>query len=510
MTLSLISTYFAYIPAGYIFVYMPLRFIYRLYFDPLSNIPGPKLPLISDFATQLFTLITGQQETFVYQVREWHERYGPIIRVSSTEVHINDIDSFNTIFKVGTKFGKSQRYYDSPTSTGQSLIDLRDFHAVHLRRSALQPYFSKNTVRKLEGLIQSKVDLFLNRLTENLGSTVNLSRGFRCVTADIITTYSYEKCFNALHHPTFSPDWMIAFEDLIHTANLIVTLPRLVAGIEWLFENVISKNLAMLISPNLAHSKEFEHHCKDAVFDQKKRWLAGERNMVTVFEQLFQDDEKKGRKAATDGQLTGEAFLMVAAGMDTTGHALTIAAYNLIKYPEVEKKLLQELRTVMPELRSEVTEEVVQSLPFLHACIKESLRFSLGVAQPLARDVPVATGATILGHQLPPGTITMNSNYIYHMNPKVFPNPEKWDPERWFVEDTKEMENYFMPFSRGARICIGLNLAWAELSLVLAKVVRRFELAYAEDFKHENMEWGAFFIPATKGMLTVTVKERTE
>ncbi|KAK6539376.1 hypothetical protein TWF694_009602 [Orbilia ellipsospora] len=435
---------------------------------------------------------------------------GPIVRVTSAEVHINDIDSYNTIFKVGTKFAKSQRYYDGPTSTGESVIDLRDFHGAHLRRSALQPYFSKQTVRKLEGLVQSKVDLFLTRLTEKLGSTINLSRGFRCVTADIITTYSYERCFEALDHPTFSPDWMIAFEDLIRSANLIVTLPKLVACIDWLFANVISKDLAMMISPNLAHSRDFEDRCKDAVFDQKKRWMAGERNMVTVFEQLFQDDEKKGRKAATDAQLTGEANLMVAAGMDTTGHTLTLAAYNLIKYPSAEKKLLQELKTVMSEPRSEVSEETAQNLPYLQACIKESLRFSLGVAQPLARDVPISTGATILGHKLPPGTTTMNSHYIYHMNPKVFPDPEKWDPERWLVDDTKEMENYFMPFSRGARICIGLNLAWAELSLVLARVVRRFELSYAEDFKDENMEWGAFFIPVTKGLLTVTMKERSE
>ncbi|KAF3914190.1 hypothetical protein ABW20_dc0100747 [Dactylellina cionopaga] len=409
------------------------------------------------------------------------------------------------IYKVGTKFPKTAYYYSSP-STKHSLLDLRDFHAVHLRRGALQPYFSKQAVRRLEGLIQNKIDHFLNRLSE-IDSTINLSRGFRCLTCDIITTYSYEKCFEAIDHPTFSPSWLLALEDLITTANFTITLPRVIVFVKWVFDNLISRNAARKISANIANAMEFEEHCRDAVLEQQKRWNTGERDMVTIFEQLFQDDPKKGRKAATKEELAGEALLTVAAGMDTTGHALTLAVYYLIKNPEIQEKLLEELRTVMPEPRSEVTEETLERLPFLQACIKESLRFSHGVSNPIARDVP-STGVQLLGYDLPPATTTLNSHYVYHMNPTVFPDPFKWNPERWLAPDTKEMEQYFMPFSRGARICIGLNLAWAELPLTLAKLIRRFEVSYTNDFKDENMEWATFFVPVTKGMLTVTVKER--
>ncbi|EPS45669.1 hypothetical protein H072_339 [Dactylellina haptotyla CBS 200.50] len=431
---------------------------------------------------------------------------GPIIRVSSNEVHINDIDTYNQIFKVATKFPKTAFYYSSP-STKHSLLDLRDFHAVHLRRSALQPYFSKQSVRKLEGLIQTKINMFLIRLSE--GNVVNLSRGFRCLTCDVITTYSYEKCFEALSHPTFSPDWLIALEDLISTAQLTVSLPGLVIAMQWIFQNLIGRENAKNISPNVANAMEFEEHCRAAVLKQQERWNAGERDLVTIFGQLFCGNEKNGRKAATQDELAGDALLTVAAGMDTTGHTLTVATYNLVKYPEIQRELLKELMTVMPHPTSEVKEEVLDRLPFLQACLKESLRFSHGVSNPLARDVP-QTGADILGYNLPPGTITMNSHYVYHTNPTIFPDPLRWNPERWLGPDekVKEMENYFMPFSRGARICIGLNLAKAELLLTLARLIRRFEITYSKDFTDSHMEWVSMFVPVTKGMLTVTAKER--
>ncbi|EPS38668.1 hypothetical protein H072_7603 [Dactylellina haptotyla CBS 200.50] len=496
------------IPAicAYLLLYIPLRFVYRLYFHPLAKVPGPKLRLISDSATRLHSIITGAYGRSVFDLRVMHEQYGPIVRIFSNEVHLNDIDTYNQIYKVGTKFPKTAFYYTYPAAQ-YSTFALLDFKAAQIRRSAILPYFSKQAVRKVEWILQEKIDLFLNRVSEM--DTINLSRGFRCLICDIITTYSYEKCYEALRDPNFSPSWLLAFEELVGANRVCFTFPKVFEFMSWVFETLLPRPTVKKLSPEMGSMMEFQDTCSKAVLDQQKRWLAGERNITTIFEQLFQDDPKKGRKAATKDELEDEAFLVIAAGMDTSAHALTVAVYYLVKYPDIQAKLLEDLKTVLPNPRSEVKEETLEQLPFLQAVIKETFRFSHGVVNPMARDVP-AGGANILGYHLPQATVTLNSHYIYHMNPEVFPEPFTWNPERWLAQDTKEVENYLMPFSRGARICVGLNLAWAELLLTLARLIRRYDISFTDDFTDDNMDWVTWFLPITQGMLTVTMKERTE
>ncbi|KAF3184244.1 hypothetical protein TWF225_008308 [Orbilia oligospora] len=488
-----------------VFVYIPVRFIYRVYFHPLAGIPGPKFQLISLYFSRIYWTTNENKGTFLFRLQGWHEKYGPIVRTAPNMVHFNDIDTYNQIFKVGTKYPKSATLYTNPTTQG-SLLNITDFHEAHLRRSALQPYFSKQSVRRLEGLINSKVSKFLDRLDGM--DTINISRGFRCLACDVITTYSYEKCFEALEDPAFAPDWLLAFESLLDIPPFAEIFPPLMIFLTWLFEK-LDRATIRKISPSVSAVLDFTDQCGIAVRRQKSRWDAGEKDMVTIFAQLFQDDPKKGRKASTDSELGADALLTVSAGMDTLGHTLTQATYHLVKNPDIQSKLLSELKTVMKNPKDNVSEETLEHLPFLQACLKESLRFAHGVPGPLPRDVP-ASGATIMGHYLPPGTITSTSQYFYHTNPDIFPEPLKFNPERWLVEDTREQERYFMPFSRGARVCIGLNLAWGELSLTLARLIRRYEVNFSDEFKEENMRWKALFVPVTKGPLLVNVKERRE
>src|SRR5437773_14366 len=84
-----------------------------------------------------------------------------------------------------------------------------------------------------------------------------------------------------------------------------------------------------------------------------------------VFQYLLNDDPKTARKALPDRTIASEAVLLVTAGMDTTGHALTIATYNLLRYPHAEARLLEELRSVMPGLHDECAASALETLPYL-------------------------------------------------------------------------------------------------------------------------------------------------
>ena len=84
---------------------------------------------------------------------------------------------------------------------------------------------------------------------------------------------------------------------------------------------------------------------------------------------------------------------------------------------------------------------------------------------------------------IPPGTIVSMTGYMNHINPAIFPVPEEFRPERWLKdEDTaaRNLEKYLLPWGKGTRICLGMNLAYAELYLTLAAVFRRFDLQLFE------------------------------
>ncbi|KAJ8093235.1 hypothetical protein PM082_020721 [Marasmius tenuissimus] len=149
--------------------------------------------------------------------------------------------------------------------------------------------------------------------------------------------------------------------------------------------------------------------------------------------------------------------------------------------------------------------EVLEKLPYLTAVIKESLRLSHGVASPLPRVVG-SSGSTIAGVTVPPRAVVSSAAYIVHTNPNIFPDPQEFVPERWL--DNRELDKYLVAFSKGPRICLGINLAWAELYLIFANIFRRLEFEL-HDAPEEAPAWGDYFLPLyTEEHLRAQVRER--
>ncbi|EPS40148.1 hypothetical protein H072_6033 [Dactylellina haptotyla CBS 200.50] len=496
--------------AAYICIYIPIRFLYRISLHPLASIPGPKSQLISDTAQRYYWWYQAENGNFSNILEQWHQKYGPIFRFSGNEVHIKDIDNFNQLYKIGTKWPKSKFFYDHPW-TGESMIAEMDTNISTLRRTAYHPYFSRQSVRKLHTLIEAKIDRFLDRLSqfEKSDSVVNISRGFSCLTCDIITTYSFDACTDSIDHPTFSPRHLIALEETSGTTGYHLLFPSVLHGSVWLFKNVLGFSAAKKLSSSIADILEFEDLCADAALKQKRRWLATGGEATSMFTPVFEDDIKKGRKAATDEQLRQDSLLIVMAGMETTSQALSITFFNLIRYPDVMELLLKEIKTIMPEISSRPTQDQLDQLPLLRACFKESIRCNPPLKSPMSRDTP-APGTEFFGYKIPTGTRIMHTMKLFHTDPAVFPDPQKWDPYRWLAPgaNVKELDNNLLSFSRGSRACIGSDLAWAEASFTIAKLLRRFEISYSDDFRAERMESVGTMVITLRGSLTVKLKER--
>ncbi|RPA91274.1 cytochrome P450 [Choiromyces venosus 120613-1] len=134
--------------------------------------------------------------------------------------------------------------------------------------------------------------------------------------------------------------------------------------------------------------------------------------------------------------------------------------------------------------------------PYLTACVKESLRRDPLVPGPNPRIVP-AEGAVINGWELPGNTIIFAQTQTTNHDPKIFPNPTLYIPERWLGEkEMAEMRAMMTTFGSGPRTCIGENLAMMELHCVTALLFRNYNVSIPDGYDNEYVE---FWITRPRG-----------
>lgn len=168
---------------------------YRLFFHPLRHIPGPKLAAATYWYEIYFDIFKSPGGQFTYELDRLHSIYGPVIRCSPEEVHVQDSHFYDVLYagpgKIREKWARSNRANGSPGSVA-STVD-HDLH--RMRRSALNPYFSKKAVTQLEESIKDKAKLLCDKLREHAraGSVVDIGCAFTALTLDVISEYSVRR-----------------------------------------------------------------------------------------------------------------------------------------------------------------------------------------------------------------------------------------------------------------------------------------------------------------------------
>jgi cytochrome P450 len=190
---------------------------------------------------------------------------------------------------------------------------------------------------------------------------------------------------------------------------------------------------------------------------------------------LAQDTEGDGGRM-TDLQLRDEALTIFLAGHETTANALAWTWYLLSQHPDVEAKFHRELDTLGGRLPKP---EDLASLPYTRMILAESMRLyppAWAVGRRAINDFQAND------YTIPARSMVLMCQYITQRDARFFPDPERFDPERWQPEiaATRPKFSYF-PFGGGTRICIGEQFAWMEGILVLATIGREWKLRYAGD-----------------------------
>ncbi len=186
---------------------------------------------------------------------------------------------------------------------------------------------------------------------------------------------------------------------------------------------------------------------------------------------LLAHDEDDGG-GMSDQQVRDEALTLFLAGHETTAQALTWTWYLLSQNPECERKMHEEIQSVLGD--REPSFEDLPQLRYTEMVLAEAMRLyppAWGVGRKAIEACEIGR------YELPKGGIAIMSPYVTHRDPRWFPDPDRFDPERWIPEarDARPKFSYF-PFGGGSRLCIGERFAWMEGTLVLATIAQKWRL----------------------------------
>ncbi|KAG4431766.1 hypothetical protein IFR05_012742 [Cadophora sp. M221] len=207
-----------------------------------------------------------------------------------------------------------------------------------------------------------------------------------------------------------------------------------------------------------------------------KRYQEGEK--LDDFFQALMEDKNGSPNNLEWGEIVAEVGIMMNAGSVTTAIAMANVMIQLLKNPSAMKKLTSEIDSVLDDDEVVASHDKVKHLPYLKACLDESLRLFPPTSHGLTRAVP-QDGMSILGEYIQGGTSVSISAYVAHRDESIFPMADKFIPERWLGEEGKALQPYFLAFSAGARGCIGRNISYLEQTVLLASVLHRYQFALA-------------------------------
>ncbi|KAJ5206527.1 Cytochrome P450 E-class group I [Penicillium cf. griseofulvum] len=451
---------------------------YRLWFSPLARFPGPKLAALTMWYEFYYDSFLEGQYTF--RIAEMHRKYGPIVRISPFELHIDDPDYYEILYSQHKPMNKSillTGMFGAPASAFGSV----DHRRHRIRRQPMNPFFSQQRIRQLEPMIRTMVDKLCKGMRDwkERSKPLHVYHAFNAYTTDVVVEYTMGESFHYLDDPDFTPQWSKTIEAIVLVGmqlkqfrwvfDLFELLPRwLVLIINSDVGPVIDQRLESLRLANLVIDSQA---AGGNLLDEKVTVPKG-----TLFHALL--DSKLPPEEKTAGRLSQEVFTVISAGGETTAKNLTTLTFHLLNNPDKLQTLRDELSRLDPDGTATLVE--YEAIPYLTSVMLEGLRITNAVGTRLQRSSP-AQAMTYKDWVIPPGTHVGMTSLFMHHNEDIFPDSQSFIPERWIdPAQRKALEKYLVPFSKGSRQCIGIPLARAMILLAIATIFREFDLELYE------------------------------
>lgn len=398
-----------------------------------------------------------------------HETYGEVVRIAPGEISFISETAGKEIY--GYHNGrpawlKAPRRPPFPNNVEPILTTSDTAHA--RQRRLLAHAFSEKALKEQEVLIVSYVDLLVEKLQEQVkvGNPVNMVNWYNHTTFDIIGDLTYGESFHSLEKGDYHP-WVRSIYQGIKAGALMFAMNDLLP-LGSLTKLLTPSSMKELADANLTYS-----------IDKIRRRLdRGAIDHPDFMSYVLKYNDERGMSR---DEINSTFSILVLAGSETTATLLSGCTFYLLNNPTAYAKLTHEIFAAFSD-ESEISIDSTSRLPYLKAVLEESLRIYPPVPVSLSR-VVAPPGDTISGYFVPGGTIVGIPQHTAYHSSRNFTEPDSFIPERWLPEHAEEYAGdrkaVCIPFSAGNWNCIGKNLAYAEMRLIVAKVLWNFDMKLA-------------------------------
>uniref|UniRef100_A0A8H7N1C1 Uncharacterized protein n=1 Tax=Bionectria ochroleuca TaxID=29856 RepID=A0A8H7N1C1_BIOOC len=450
-------------PAGAVQVlsYTIIKIVYNVFFHPLRSYPGPWYRA----ASRLPYTISVFRGDVTHRVQQLHQKYGQVVRITPDTLSYTCSQAW-PVSATGN-LPKDPKFYINPPGAIETISTANDANHRRLRR--LQAHaFSEKALSLQESYLQRYTDQFvlcLRNEAKRSNGVVDVVKFVNFLTTDLIGDLSFGETFGGLDTGKVHP-WLENLFTTLKTFTFmreILRLPSFIVG------------AAMACIPKAMR----EHRSAAVSFgaEAAKRRIERGSDKPDFMSYILrhQDEQEKGMSQA---EIEMASITFIVAGSETTATMISGTVYLLLCNPSILRKLTSVIRADF-RTQLDLTNVNLQQHEYLNAVLKEGLRL-----YPPAPDTLIRTtankSAIIAGRVVPPHTsLTMNV-WAAHRDSANFNKPLEFVPERWMSNAPPEFDNddkaVFKPFSVGPRDCIGKNLAWAEMRMILAKLVLSIDL----------------------------------
>ncbi|XP_068626784.1 cytochrome P450 4C1-like [Battus philenor] len=349
------------------------------------------------------------------------------------------------------------------------------------RRKILTPAFHFNILRRYFASLETNTSRLINTLNQNLNVNVDI--------VPIISEYTLNSICESAMGTTIKDDAAgKSYKKAIHELGylLVQRFIRIYYYADSIFKfSSFAKQQNECLS--IVHN-----FTQKVINDRKKFVMENGIDLSNTYDEKTYDDfklmySKKKKIAMLDLLITAEKDGLIDSegieeevdtfmfeGHDTTASGLTYCLMLIANHPDVQQKIVAELKEIYGETKRATTIEDFNDMRYMDRCIKEAMRLYPPVpfiSRKINEEIKLSN------YIVPAGTLCHIHIYDLHRCESLFPNPTKFDPDRFLPENIGDRHNYaYIPFSAGPRNCIGQKFAMMQMKSMLSAVLRNYEV----------------------------------